>query len=184
MSTFKKMCLPLGVFSFLFPTPLPLPQHLNSDIRHLNRRSNHSSDMGKRERCPKGWRYFCDSCSQVFQNIKRELWNIPQLVPVTETSVGDTESKSGMQRSHFCILLSQGWQEVHMLLRETKYRGCWLLAAKLSQIGAYHLTPLLPELWRSCLCLEFSEGSWRVILVIFFPYISSRALSGPFNLEV
>lgn len=64
-STFKKTCLPLGVFSCLFPTSLLLPQHLNSEIRHLNRCSNHSSDMGKRQRRPKGWSYFCHSCSSI-----------------------------------------------------------------------------------------------------------------------
>lgn len=113
------------------------------------------------------------TAAQVFQNIKRELWNIPQLMSLTETSVGDTDSKPGLQRSHFCIRISQGRQEVRTLLCETtKCRGCWLLAAKLSQIIAYYLTPLLPELWRSCLCREFSEGSQRGILVkpcLFFP---------------
>lgn len=56
-----------------------------------------------------------------------------------------------------------------MLLWETKYRGCWLLAAKLSQIGAYHLTPLLLSFENPVFALNFlkahEELSWS-----FFPH--------------
>lgn len=171
-------------------SPLPLYHYLQRWQKSFKQIFQPSQWYGQEAETSKGPELFLPQrlkCSRILkENSEMSPAHITKLKPQWEIP----ESEPGKQWGHFCIPLSRDWQEeISMLLSAaTKLRGLFAVSQpKSAKESLITLSLLLPVLWRSCLCLEFSESSQRAILVkpclFFFFHTFSQGIERTLQLR-